>query len=1120
MVKALAAEHNRPAEGLSLLAIPLTVLMGCLLLTSILGVGQALATDYAPPTLRAWQRAHEGHLTIEWSKTARVQQKKGAGQLILRFTEPMAVDISPALKNLSNFVDPIRSSVNGTDLSLVLKPGVSSKVNVREKRIVAVDFTRDPSVTLRSTIETQPIKNGIRLTINGPSASEIDVDRRVNDIRLEVAAGWDIDPAGLIGLQNTIRPWFRGLSVEKGSERTSLSFTLEPQIVSSVRFDGPTRTVIDLMRNPETPSIRTAQSAKSIFIPEKKPITRPADIEAQNAGPPMPRKRPFEADKPEVITASEDKASIKAAEVARPDALRFDWKKPVAAAVFLRAGYLWVVFDEDDINLLSGMPISPAALGPVSTSNAEGGTALRFSINQPISVSVSTTDAKQWQIKTVPSAQPPRSHTIERLDGSEGLRITPSSGTRVVSIIDPAVGDQIDILPARDVGIGQPKKRRFVDVELLSTVQGLAWRPLNDQLTANLHDGSLELRSPNGLSLSQLNPDPSTSAPVIIEAMAKKAPTAETSETNTSPAPLVVHPENKTATPDKSPPIVPIKPDSYFELAGTGVERELVNEYRRIRRQAIRKATPENRDKARLELARLLVSERLATEARTVLSAVSDEADEHVMMQKQALGGVAAFLIGHRSEASSLLLDPELNDDDEIDIWRGALLSLDKRWQTAAERWKAMDSTLDAYPPRLRLDLGLMALQAAIETNNDKMMRRGMRRLSSLPLNAYDQARFDAMKALKAERSGDLEKARALLTGLTDSPNPAIRTLADFELAALALKSTSNNLDLLKALDRQAPLWRGHPEEQSLLDKLARHHVDANAYRKALTIWRRLIQLYPEAADREGLKQARQDIFVRALSDDRGPVFDRIDVYAIYLDFIDLLPGDPEVREVHRHLANHLAELDLLNEGIDVLQSLMTSAETDIDRADIAADIATLMLRQGRDAPALVMLDESQASKPSSLDPSLDEKRALLRAQALARLDRADDALLAIRDLRTASGQRLRAKILWDERRWTRLAATIESYFTDADLTSPLAKEDQELALWLALARQKEQDVSQLIALRKRFGPAMNGSIHAEAFDVATQDGIRTRDIKSFLAATGDQIAELRRFREAKPALP
>ncbi|NJO37063.1 MAG: hypothetical protein HC871_04855 [Rhizobiales bacterium] len=81
-----------------------------------------------------------------------------------------------------------------------------------------------------------------------------------------------------------------------------------------------------------------------------------------------------------------------------------------------------------------------------------------------------------------------------------------------------------------------------------------------------------------------------------------------------------------------------------------------------------------------------------------------------------------------------------------------------------------------------------MALRAAIETDDDDMMQQGILRLSSLALNPYDQARFDAVIALEAERSGNLEKARSLLTSLTASPNQAVRTQATFGLAALDLK--------------------------------------------------------------------------------------------------------------------------------------------------------------------------------------------------------------------------------------------------------------------------------------------------------------------------------------------
>jgi len=1094
------------------------VVSACLLiLAGGFTVESSLAANYAEPSVTAWQRSHEGHLTIEWAETARVQQKRVGDRLILRFASPLGAEMPAALFRLPTFVDLDRTSVDGRDLALALLPGTSSKVSVREKRIVSIDFFRDPEAPARPRIGASTIDRGVRLTLEWPGPTRIEADQALSELRLVVSPAWEVEPGELTGLQHRLQPWFNGLRSEQHQERTTLSLILEPQVTSSVRSESTTRTIIDLVRDAGSLIAPAAAPKNHVFIPEEKP--KPIATAASNAGdtnPPIPKRRPAPPSNSEAVTdIAEQEPAIADTNDIPPEMLIFDWRQPVAAAFFLRAGHLFAVFDELDAGRLSGLPAPPAAFGPGSFIPADGGTALRFPLNEPVDIGVSQTADGRWRIEPLTSPSTPAPVTIERIDGSKALRLILAPGKRVVGIIDPVVGDRIDILPAHDLGIGQPVRRRFVDLELLPTTQGLAWRPLNDRLVAKHDDHGLEFSSPDGLSLSTITSDQSASSePEILDAMAEKDP-----ENEKSPEPVVarsaIKPVQDVADRVQDTP----QPSSYFDLASTGVERPLVGEYRRIRRQAISKAAPEQRDHARLELARLLVSERLATEARTVLNAISDEAEDDVVLQKRALGGVSAFLIGHLAEASSLLLDPDLNEDEEIDIWRAALDSTEDKWQDAAQRWQNANNILDAYPPRLKLDLGLMALQAAIETGEDKMIRRGVRRLTSLPLSSYDQARLDAMMALKAERAGDLERARALLAGLTDSPNPAIRTLANFQLTAMELDADPHQPDMLASLDRRIPLWRGHPQEQAMLDKLARRYRDANALREALETWRHLIRLYPEATDRNELTTARQDTFMQALANATEPAIDLLDVYAIYLDFINLLPDDPESREVHRNLARHLTGLDLLDEAIDVFQSLMTSTDDDLERAEFASEIATLMLRQGRPAAALSVLDETKGPS-SALPTALDQQRRLTRSRALAQLDRADDALRELQDLQSRPARRLLAKILWDERRWPRLVTVIESYFADTDPTSPMTEVDQELVLWLSLARLNEGAAEQLSALRERFGAAMKGGAHAEAFNVATQSAIGDNDIEGLLAATANQLAELQRFRKPTPALP
>ncbi|NJO37064.1 MAG: hypothetical protein HC871_04860 [Rhizobiales bacterium] len=668
-----------------------------LLLAAGLAASTSLGADHAVPVLRAWQRSHEGHLTIEWATTVRVQQKRTDDRLILRFAEPLGVDIRSTLLDLSTFIDPDRSRAEGAELTLVLKPGVSSNVSLRERRIVAVDLIRDPTVAPLARIEASAIDNGVRLILSWPGPTQVEADQQAGDLRLSIAPGWDIDSGDLTRLQDNLRPWLDRIDLEEGGDGKVLSVTLQPQIASSVRPEGPARTMVDLTRQAVLRPAQPAALALHAFMPEKRPQARRHQRRHRKGGSAAAEKATRLAPEPDDIAEAAPEprpATPIAADEDLPEAIVIDWGEPVAAAVFLRAGHLWAVFDQADAGLLSGLPSAPGAFEPGSFVPAEGGTALRYPLRENVDISVSREEGR-WRIEAAPSPARPKAVSIERVDASSALRLSPVSGGHVVRIIDPAVGDRIDVLPLGEAGIGQPRGQRFVDLDLLPTLQGLAWRPLSDRLTASVNDRGLEFRSPEGLALTNLSPGSSPSEPVILEAMATK-PSERADMVDGSAEP----PQDLPAAIDGAQPTEMVRTAlSHVDLAGSGVERELVNEYRRIRRQAISKAAPEKRDQARLDLARLLVAERLATEARTVLNGISDHAAGDVMLQKQALSGVAAFLIGHRAEASSILFDPDLNDDQEIEIWRAALESMDAKWQAAAERWRRGEDILDAYPP-------------------------------------------------------------------------------------------------------------------------------------------------------------------------------------------------------------------------------------------------------------------------------------------------------------------------------------------------------------------------------------------------------------------------------------
>ena len=1098
----------------------------------------AAASD--PVTVRSWQHSDFGRLVIEWADPIRVHQKRDGNRLTLRFARPFSADARPAVAKLTAYLDEDQVGADGSDLSLILKPDTTVKLQLFERRIVVLDFRRPVSKEFEVRVDVARINNGVRLTFDWPRPTRFQASQSEQDFDIRFNALATIDQADMTMLGTTLQPWFSAVRQSPDAGGTLLSFDLKPMIVPAVRSDGPRRIVVDLVRDAAATAARPVHGEEVRTADTSVP--RPREDDGDRPMPPVPRKRPT---LPQVRSADDGKAGEKL--VAAPpllddvDFLEFAWDEPTGAAIFSRAGHLWVVFDAPPTSARTPVPPSvppslASLLGAGEMVTAEGGTAVRFAMKQDLGFDISQEQADRWRIKPRTDMIRPEAIEIVKVGEPATLRASTVGGDRIVSLIDPEVGDQIDVWPLREAGLGQPNRRRFVDLEFLATAQGLAWRALSDQLAARIRDGRLEFDGRNGLLLSDWSTSRDASSPAEQALLQKRSGSIEPPPGDEDRLIAAISPD--TARPDgdgrtdqetdhsddqsrnDGPPSVtssdtdPPNPSSFFNLTGLNVERTLVSEKRRLLRQAIGKASIADRNRARLDLARLLVAERLAAEARTVLGTISDDASDYIAASRRALRGVSAFLFGEMTEASSLLLASEFDRDDEIRIWRAALQSINQNWNLASKDWRAVQNTLDIYPPKLRFDLGLMAVQAAIETGDDNLIRKGFRRLNSLELSEYDKDRVQWMRALAAQRSGDVTTTETILRRLARSSYAKVRTMTNFQLGTLGLDTASPDLGKLANLDRKQPLWRGHPEEANMLDILARRFRDANQPRKALTIWRRLSDLFPEKKTDRDIRQLRQETFVRAVANEMAQPIGPLESYSIYLDFADLLPDGPERRRLHHILARHLADLDLLDEAIALLETMVDDAATALEKAEIGAEAADLALRRDRGAQTITILDRTQ-TPGLTLPQDLAEQRLLARARALTLMDRLDQALRQIQDSQNLAARRLRAEILWKMHDWPRLASVVETYLASPDIPEPLSVDDQRLVLWLALARERQGQTQALYQLRDQYADNMQTGPLAEAFLVATQTPGTSSDIQSLLASTASYLSELRNFRES-----
>lgn len=1081
----------------------IVALVGLIILANGMAIDRLGAATSAPVDLRLVQAEGGQRLLIEWDAPIKVLQKRDDQHLILRFSRPLSIDGRSVIDRLGAYLDINQTKIEGNDLDLVLKKGTKASLEIKKRRIVQIHLSRAQQNPFYADINVSPTNKGVRLSIEWPNLSSFDTIEQTDKLSVTFNTKNRFDPSIISHLNNTLKPWFSELRSTEDLESTSLIFDLQPMIVSSVSKSGNNRVFIDLERNVNSLKDRLEVAVLPAFRPKGLNTT---SIQSTGPLPTLPEPRPYTiGNSVENHAAETADTKSQADESAHINELLFDWSRKVDAAIFKRAGYLWVAFDAPQSLLNSSLPSPPSSLlGPGSVVPNDNAMIVRFPMASDVDLSVQHRNGMQWTIRLGSPAEASSSIAILPGEKPDTLYASEASNGRVLHVTDPLVGDEIGIWPISQSHLGQSGRRRFVDFEVLPSIQGLVWRKLNDGMTANAIDGGIQFNSKEGLSLSSW-------------ANLESIPTPEIKQ----------EPDNRPKTPsERENPKVQLEglehstqsPASFFDLAGYRPDQD--TKTRRHLRRLIGTSSSDERDQHRLELAKLLIAKRHAQEAKTVLSSLSNDIEGAAATSKRALWGASALLAGDLEEASSILNAPEFDDDEEIGIWRTALGARENDRDSTAAIWEANRELLDIYPPKLRLMFGLLALEAAIKSDDDNMIRVGFRRLKTLDMQPREIAQVDRLHALRAIRDGDFARAEEILHTLTDRKFGALSLRAELELASLSISAKSNDPDLLETLEGQLPLWRGHPQEIDLINSLAGWYRAANEPRKALELWERLSGIHPKTDVDPVIRGPREATFAEALTELAGDKISLFDAYTIYLDFLELLPDEAEKKLlVHRNLAEHLSNLDLLGEAVNFLLPLIDKVGDKTIREEIGVEIATLLLLQNRPQEALSALDRTKANGINNLeDRNLEQQ--LIRAQAFVQLGRFDDALKQIQGVQTHAARHVRANALWKERKWARLARAIESFLKGANFSHPLGHEDKKLVLWLALSWDHLGQVKNLRDLRQRYASEMAVSPWAEVFAVSTQTKNKRGDIPSVLAQTAEQLAELRNFRERAKTAP
>ncbi len=825
--------------------------------------------------------------------------------------------------------------------------------------------------------------------------------------------------------------------------------------------------VATLPARSEEPALAASdRAAAPEETPKATPRAAPTDTETQAPEPATPAPGPEEAVSPapaQAATAPQPQVPLQ--EDVEPVFLTFPWPQDVGAAVFRRAGYIWLVFDQvapQDLERLrlEGRPL----VSQIHQLPSENATVIRLRTDDDINPTVRR-EGFEWVAEFRRQPIQPRMQVAIRaeIDTETGPRLAfPADEPGSVAMVaDPDVGDVLTVATLRSSGHGVRAQRVYPEFNILASSQGVAIESFSDNIEFVRTFNGFALSSPNGLHISALSPDAPVAKGPVLSTRRLFAPAAwMNGEGNASFVP------------------------SQQALLRTVIEVPI-----------------EKRNAARLDLARFYFARGRGQEALGVLSVVQRDDDKIINKPEfRALVGAASMLSGRLDQAMEYLADPRLDGFQEAALWRGATYAERGDWTKAAEQFSSADSLLRRYPNPLKSRLGLLRAEASIATGDIRSAGIWLNEVSNEFSRLGRSRRGDLLYHLGrvALARRDIDRATELWGELAASRDLRNAARAEYALVNLGLQQES--LELKDAIERLEALrfrWRGDVFEMNVLKRLGELYLQALDYYNGLTMMRLAVTHFPDEPGAQALAEEMTSIFRALYVDGEADRLPPLRSLALYDEFRELTPAGTDGDYMIEKLADRLIDVDLLDRAADLLDHQLRFRLQGEEKARVGAKAAIVRLLD-RDAPAA--LDTLSRTNFPNLPKQLEGDRRRIQAKIMFELGRNDEAITLLAGDISRDADMLRRDIHWREENWSEAAKVLQR------LAGPPLKEGEIYAesraryvLNWAVALRLNQDEPGLAHLRDVYGPAMALSPLAESFQFIASPSQAKGDLESTL---------------------
>ncbi len=941
----------------------------------------------------------------------------------------------------------------------------------------------------------------IRVVFDWESTPDYTVERRDGQVLIIFKTTASIKVAGRSNIQA-----INNISSEQRGSKLFVAVDLNRPIYGIHTFTSGTKVVVDMSTSATTNGAPLPKPAAAMELntstastppapaPPKTipPAPQPAPTTAKPAAP-LPAAAPSPATTPaavadgaqppedvaptQTVQTPADKPKPPAApfkiDVAQGDdalSLKFPWVQETGAAVFERAGYVWLVFDQpaqidvDDLLTKSGKLLTSAR----HYSDPKF-TILRLQLSKPLRPSV-WRRGTSWNIDLrLQDVNPevgvdlnvePLAKPLPRV-----LLVLPSI-TQVFRVLDPGVGDHVWIATAAGVSYGNVLMRDLPNFQLLASAQGIAVVPKSAGIQASRTPEGIALTSPDGL---------------LVSAEAAKGDNAKTAN-----AKVLFDYKAWAQVPGKK-----------FYARKQSLQRAIVD-------------APKNRRSAkRMELAQFLFAHGFAAEAIGVVDVIiADDPQVAGIIPLKFLTGAGSFLQSFNDAAMQSFQDDRFAAYPEGKLWQAAILA------TAGDTVKATAAADSAggvpatYPARIAVALSLPIAEAYIQQNRLDKAAVILDDLAVRGATPAEKNRIAYTKGVLLHGKGKNFQARKLWENLTKTEDQWSRTRAEFSLTMLGLEEKKlSPKDAVAAFERLRYAWRGDGFEFKILQQLGNLYLDTKDYRRGLRTLQEAIRRFGKHPQKAALEKQMNDTFRLLYLEGGADGVPPLTALALFDEFRGLTPNTPEGDQMIQNLADRLVGVDLLDRASDLLKHQIQERLTGDNKARVGARLALIQLL---DHDANGALEGLNLSNEPIADPDLIRKRTYLRARALVMKDVPDEALLLLAGDTTTRANELRSEIMWAKQDFPKLIQILDKMIAVKPNDTTISDRQAQYILSLALALSMNQDYDRLENLKKDYGALMRQTSYQQTFDLVATPPPDT-SLKSY-NELADRFADIQSF--------